>query len=61
MTEQETRGLLATARQLVPDGIFAIEKDGYCELRNDRMAGIDLMHAVEEWTRNGWKVHANVR
>ena len=61
MTDRETRGLLETASSLVPDGIFAIEKDGYMELRNDRMAGVDLMHALEEWTRHGWTVHANIR
>ena len=61
MEPPQVAGLLMTAAQLVPDGIYAVAKDDYCELRNDRMAGIDLRHAIAEWEANGWTVHANIR
>jgi hypothetical protein len=60
MGHEEWRSLLGAFRDLAPKGIFAIEKDGYGELRKDALEGDELTRAVEEWTRNGWHVHANV-
>ena len=60
MSHDEWRGLLGVFRECVPRGIFAVEKEDYGEMRKDALEGEELARAVEEWTANGWHVHANV-
>lgn len=35
MGRKEYRGVLKIASQQIPCGIYAVEKDGFCELRKD--------------------------
>ena len=35
MNRKEYQGLLETAKEQVPMGVYAIEREGYAELRND--------------------------
>lgn len=49
VSQEEYQKLLQMASELVPFGIYAIEKHGYAELRNDK---------CQSMTR-GFKVYAN--
>ena len=40
MSRKEYQGLLETAKEQVPMGIYALEKDDYAELRCDRCSSI---------------------
>ena len=44
----------------VPHGIFAVEREGRIELRNDRMAPEKVAQAVTRWAADGWIVHYNL-
>lgn len=60
MAEREYRGLLRVASEQVPFGIYAVEKDGYAELRNDRCRSMSqLKSLIRQFKGNGYKVHAN--
>lgn len=60
MSRDEWRGMLGAFQDVAPRGIFAVEKEDYGEMRKDALEGEELTRAVEEWTANGWHVHANV-
>lgn len=53
--------LAEEAAQLVECGVYAIEKDGYCELRNDTMSREETQAAIEEWTADGWTCYARIQ
>lgn len=54
------RGILKVAKEQVPLGIYAVEKDGICELRKDRFENKeDLKKEVAEYMGNGFKVYYN--
>ena len=36
MSQEEYQGLLKVASDQVPFGVYAVEKEGYAELRNDK-------------------------
>lgn len=40
MSTKEFKGLLEVAKEQVPFGIYAVEKDGYAELRSDKAKSI---------------------
>jgi len=40
MSQEEYEGLLEIASEQVPFGIYAVEKQGYAELRNDKCKSI---------------------
>lgn len=51
------RGILKVASKQVPLGIYAVEKDDYCELRKDKFENKEeLEKAIAEYTRKGFKV-----
>lgn len=58
---QGLRGILKTASKQMPFGIYAVEKDDYCELRKDKFEDKEeLRKAVAEYVQKGFKVHYNV-
>ena len=62
MNQQEFQGLLQVASEQVPFGIYAIEKQGYAELRRDRCKSItQLKRLVQQFKSQGFKVYVNGR
>lgn len=58
MGRKEYRGVLKVASQQITCGIYAVEKDGICELRKDTFDNKDgLKKAVAEYVEKGFKVH----
>lgn len=54
------RGILKVAKEQVPFGIYAIEKDEICELRKDKFENKeDLKKEVVEFKGKGFKVYCN--
>lgn len=62
MSQKEYQGLLQTASEQVPFGIYAIEKQGYAELRCDKCTSItQLKNLTRQFKAQGFKVHLNGR
>lgn len=60
MGRKEYRGVLKVASQQITHGIYAVEKDGFCELRKDTFdSKEELKKAVAEYVAKGFKVHWN--
>lgn len=60
MGRKEYRGVLKVASQQIPCGVYAVEKDGICELRKDTFESKEeLKKAVAEYSAKGFKVHYN--
>lgn len=60
MGRKEYRGVLKVASKQIQCGIYAVEKDGICELRKDKFdSKEELKKAVAEYAANGLKVHYN--
>lgn len=60
MGRKEYKGVLKVASKQIPCGIYAVEKDGICELRKDTFdSKEDLKKVVAEYTAKGLKVHYN--
>lgn len=60
MSRKEYQGLLEIARDQVPMGIYALEKNDYAELRNDRCKSITQLKALtRQFKAQGFKVMAN--
>lgn len=60
MSQEEYEGLLEIASEQVPFGIYAVEKQGYAELRNDKCKSItQLKKLIRQFKVRGFKVHAN--
>lgn len=60
MGRKEYRGVLKVASQQIQCGIYAVEKDGFCELRKDTFdSKKELRKAVVEYEAKGFKVHYN--
>ena len=54
------RSCLKVGSIAVPCGIYAIEKDGLCEMRKDKFDDLEKMRKqVGEYTEKGFKVHYN--
>lgn len=54
------RGILQVASEQIPCGIYAVEKDNYCELRKDTFdSKEELKKAVAEYSAKGFKVYYN--
>ena len=45
MSREEYQGLLKVASDQVPFGVYAVEKDGYAELRNDKCRSVTELKA----------------
>jgi len=62
MSQKEYQGLLQIASEQVPFGIYAIEKQGYAELRADKCDSItQLKNLTRQFKAQGYKVHSNGR
>ena len=62
MKQKAYRGLLKVANDQVPFGIYAIEKQGYAELRCDKCSSVtQLKSLTRRFKAQGFKVHANGR
>lgn len=60
MGRKEYRGVLKVESQQIPCGIYAVEKDGICELRKDTFdSKEELKKSVAEYVEKGFKVHWN--
>lgn len=60
MGRKEYKGVLKVASQQVTFGIYAVEKDGFCELRKDTFdSKEELKKAVAEYAAKGFKAHYN--
>lgn len=60
MGRKEYRGVLKVARKQIPCGVYAVEKDGICELRKDTFdSKEELKKAVAEYVAKGFKVRYN--
>lgn len=62
MSYQEYLGLLQTASEQVPFGIYAVEKKDYAELRCDKCQSVtQLKELTRQLKGQGFKVLANRR
>lgn len=62
MNQKEYLGLLKVASEQVPFGVYAIEKQGYAELRCDKCSGItQLKRLTRQFKTQGYKVYSNGR
>lgn len=60
MNRKQLRGLLKIASKQVPFGIYAVEKDDICELKNDKFDNIDVLKkSIKEYKSRGFKVMYN--
>lgn len=58
MGRKEYKGVLKIASEQIPCGIYAVEKDGICELRKDTFESEEeLKKAVAEYAEIGFKVN----
>ena len=62
INQKEYQGVLETASEQVPFGIYAIEKQDYAELRCDKCQSItQLKSLTRQLKAQGFKVHSNGR
>lgn len=60
MGQKEYQGLLQMASEQVPFGIYAIEKQGYAELRCDKCSSVtQLKSLTRQFKAHGFKVYVN--
>lgn len=60
MSQEKYQGLLQVASEQVPFGIYAVEKQGYAELRCDKCTSItQLKGLMRQFKAQGFKVHTN--
>lgn len=60
MSRKEYQGLLEIAKEQVPMGVYAVEKDDYAELRCDRCSSITQLKKLKrEFRAQGFTVHSN--
>ena len=62
MNQKEYKELLNIASDQVYFGIYAVEKQGYTELRNDHCNSVtQLKNLTRQFKSQGFKVYANGR
>ncbi len=60
MNRKQFRCVLDIANKSVKMGIYAVEKDGITEMKNEIFdSKEDLKKSVSEYEKNGFKVHYN--
>lgn len=60
MSQEEYQGLLKMASDQVPFGVYAIEKKGYTELRNDKCKSMrQLKKLIHGFKAQGFEVLSN--
>lgn len=62
MSQKEYLGILKVASEQVPFGIYAVEKQGYAELRCDKCGSItQLKLLTRQYRAQGFRVYSNSR
>lgn len=60
MTYKQKKSVLSIASRMIKKGIYAVEKQGVCELKKEKYTtDEDLRKAVKDYEDNGFKVHFN--
>lgn len=60
MTKNQAQNLLKLAKEQVPMGVYAIEKDKILELRNDKCKSVTQVKSLKrQFKKAGFKVYAN--
>ena len=60
MTIRQKKSILSIASRMIKKGIYAVEKDGVCELLKEKYTtDEDLQRAIAEYEENGFEVHYN--
>lgn len=60
MTVQQKNSVLSVASRMIKKGIYAVEKDGVCELLKEKYTtDEDLQRAVDEYKEKGFEVYYN--
>lgn len=60
MTRKQLTGVLNIAKKQIPFGIYAVEKDGVCELRKDVFGSKEeLDREVAGYEAEGFRVYKN--
>ena len=60
MTIRQKKSVLSIASRMIKKGIYAVEKDGVCELKKEKYTtDEDLRKAVKDYEDNGFKVYFN--
>lgn len=60
LDEEKIRKVVNVGKNFVPHGIYAIEKDGIIEMKNEHYDNAsDLSDAIDDYARNGFKVYFN--
>ena len=61
MYRKQFNGVLKVAKKAVNHGIYAVEKDGVAEMKNETYSNkSELEKAVKEYEEKGFKVYYNV-
>lgn len=60
MSRLQYKQILRMAAEQVPSGVYAIEKAGYAELRNDTVySKTKLKELIRSFKQSGFKVYSN--
>lgn len=60
MARKQLNSVLSIAKEQILFGIYAVEKDGVCELKKDTFDNVkELREAVLEYKNKGFKVFYN--
>ena len=60
MTIRQKKSILSIASRMIKKGIYAVEKDGVCELLKEKYTtDEDLKRAISEYKEKGFEVHYN--
>ena len=60
MTKKQEKSVLGIASRMIEKGIYAVEKDGVCELKKEKYCTAEDLHkAVAEYQEKGFEVHYN--
>lgn len=60
MTIRQKNSVLSIASRMIKKGIYAVEKDGVCELLKEKYTtDEELQRAITEYEENGFEVHYN--
>ena len=60
MTIRQKNSVLSVASRMIKKGIYAVEKDGVCELLKEKYTtDEDLQRAIDEYKEKGCEVYYN--
>lgn len=60
MTNKQEKSILGIASRMIKKGIYAVEKDGVCELLKEKYTtDEELQRAIAEYEEKGFEVYYN--